>query len=119
MSLRVISIVSLLSSVVIISPALAERGGFEEALQYRNFPITEYDSSLCYAKTDSPKTFDLTRLCGFVGTPVSTDNSVYSGGGGGSYGGGVSSGKCNYSSDIASDGSRCGGRASSEKTGGR
>lgn len=39
--------------------------------------------------------------------------------GNGSSGRGSSSGNCDYASDIAADGSRCGGRAASERAGGR
>jgi uncharacterized membrane protein YgcG len=42
-----------------------------------------------------------------------------SGSGGSSGGGSSGGGHCQFASDIASDGSRCGGRASSERPGGR
>jgi hypothetical protein len=53
-------------------------------------------------------------------TPPPPDRGVVSSGGGsGSSSGSSGSGRCNVPSDIAADGSRCGGRAASERPGGR
>ncbi|NJN13341.1 MAG: hypothetical protein HC815_37685, partial [Richelia sp. RM1_1_1] len=64
--------------------------------------------------TSTPKTFDLSRLCGFKPSPLPSSN----------VGGSVSStssggGSCNVPSDRDSNGNRCGGRAASERKGGR
>jgi uncharacterized membrane protein YgcG len=69
---------------------------------------------------------NLESLCGYVPTVAvsaggggggSLSSGTVSSGGGG--GGGSSSGPCNVASDRASDGSLCGGRAASERSGGR
>jgi len=67
---------------------------------------------------------NLESICNYVPVVVAapsgdgggslSSGTVSSGGGGGS-----SSGPCNNPSDRASDGSRCGGRAASERSGGR
>lgn len=116
-ALKIFSVAAL--SLAVSYPAVAQnQPGLEKALEYRNFPATEYDSPFCYANTDSPKTFDLTRLCGGIASPASFNGGGTSGGGS-NYGASTGSGKCNYSSDTASDGSRCGGRAASRKRGGK
>lgn len=89
---------------------------FEKALQQNRYP-TASNEAICYAKTDAPSTFDLSRLCGSAVVPTSTSGG-YSGS---SYRylstGGTSNGVCNVPSDIARDGSRCGGRAANERLG--
>lgn len=103
-------------SIGCASAAVAQQSNFESALHQNRYP-TASNESICYAKTDTPNTFDLSRLCGSV--PLSVTAPMSTGGGyRGSYGGG-SSGVCNVPSDIARDGSRCGGRAASERPGGR
>ncbi|MBH8564440.1 hypothetical protein I8748_20015 [Nostoc sp. CENA67] len=109
------------SIVIFAGSAVAQTSGsFEQALYQSLYPVASNDSLICYAETNTPNTFDLTRLCGSVSTPPSS-NSNY--GGGASYntfsGGSTSTGRCNTPNDIASDGSRCGGRAASERPGGR
>ena len=74
----------------------------------------------CFAESLGT-TFDLSRICGYApSSPVSIEGGSFVGGssaGGG--GGGVAGGPCNVPSDIAGDGRRCGGRAASERSGGR
>lgn len=121
--------------VTLAGSAVAQtQPGFEQALYKSLYPTVSNNSLICYAETNTPNTFDLTRLCGFVSTPssVSTSPSVSappssnSSYGGASYnrfsggsGGGTSTGRCNTPNDTASDGSRCGGRAASERRGGK
>jgi hypothetical protein len=133
--INVIFIACCTSIVVLPCFAFAQKKpGFEEALYKGGYITTSSDSLICYAETNTPNTFDLTRLCGFVST-FSPSGGGYgvpgyskSPSGGGYYGvpdysnspsGGSSSGRCNTADDIASDGSRCGGRASDRKPGGR
>ncbi|MEH2100914.1 MAG: hypothetical protein V7K76_14410 [Nostoc sp.] len=124
--------INVASTVIVLASSASAQSqpGFEEALHKSNYPIGS-NETLCYAKTDTPNTFDLSRLCGFVSAPmpvsnVSTSYNRLSGDsshGGTGYTkfstGGTSSGVCNFPSDIARDGSRCGGRAASERPGGR
>lgn len=116
--------------VTLASSAVAQtQPGFEQALYKSLYPTGSNDSFICYAETDTPNTFDLTRLCGSVSTPSSvsappSSNSSYGGASynrfsGGSGGGTSTSGRCNTPNDTASDGSRCGGRAASERRGGK
>ncbi|MEH2419714.1 MAG: hypothetical protein V7K48_01815 [Nostoc sp.] len=132
---------STISIVMLAGSAVAQtQPGFEQALYKSLYPTVSNNSLICYAETNTPNTFDLTRLCGFVSTPssvstspsvstpssVSTSPSSNSSYGGASYnrfsggsGGGTSTGICNTPNDTASDGSRCGGRAASERRGGK
>ncbi|MEO0687680.1 MAG: hypothetical protein AAFY76_22175, partial [Cyanobacteria bacterium J06649_11] len=89
----------------------------ESSLKYHNYPSSKAigQSFICYAETGNSKMFDLSRICGFKPSSLPSET-----------GGGVSkassnpgNGKCNTPNDRASDGSRCGGRAASEKKGGR
>ncbi|MDZ8138850.1 MAG: hypothetical protein RM049_26700 [Nostoc sp. DedQUE04] len=127
--LLVLSVASTVTAFA--SSVLAQsQPGLEEALQGSNYP-TGSNEALCYAKTDAPSTFDLSRLCGLISKPMlinntaitgasynrlPSDSSTYSGN---SYrnfsSGSTSSGVCNVPSDIARDSSRCGGRAASER----
>jgi hypothetical protein len=92
------------------------RGSSFEKVLRQSFEVSQ-NSTLCYAQTNTPRTFDLTRLCGSVGVESNSGGvSSYSGGSNPSA---SPSGVCNVPSDTASDGSRCGGRAASEKKGGR
>ncbi|MBD2570019.1 hypothetical protein [Anabaena lutea] len=91
--------------------------GFERALRVGGYDTAIGDSLICYAETNTASTFDLSRLCGIV-PARSSGNDGYTGSGSG-YSGGGSDGVCNFPDDIARDGSRCGGRARSEKPGGR
>lgn len=104
----------LLSTILIAS---VPQTGMESALKYRNYPESKANGQtfVCYAETNTPKTFDLSRLCGFEASPLPS----YSGGGSSRASSSSGSGKCNVPSDRASDGSRCGGRAASVKKGGR
>lgn len=117
---------STISIVMLAGSAVAQtQPNFEQALYKSLYPTGSNNSFICYAETNTPNTFDLTRLCGFVSAPssVSTPSSSNSSYGGASYnrfsGGGTSTGRCNTPNDIASDGSRCGGRAASERPGGK
>ena len=120
--------ISTISIVTLAGSAVAQtQPGFEQALKSL-YPTGSNNSLICYAETDTPNTFDLTRLCGSVSAPssVSTPSSSNSSYGGASYnrfssgsGGGTSTGRCNTPNDTASDGSRCGGRAASERRGGK
>lgn len=122
---------STISIVILAGSAVAQtQPGFEQALYKSLYPTVSNNSLICYAETNTPNTFDLTRLCGFVSTPtpssVSTSPSSNNSYGGASFnkfsggsGGGTSTGKCNTPNDTASDGSRCGGRAASERRGGK
>ena len=95
----------------------AAKSSLEKVLR-QSFEVTRFNS-LCYAQTHTPKTFDLTRLCGAVtaeSNPSGTSGGVSSSSSGSNPN---PSGDCNTPDDIASDGSRCGGRAASEKKGGR
>jgi len=96
-----------------VTAQVRSNSSFERALYAGGFDVAVGDGLLCYAKTDTPNTFDLSRLCGFIQVG-SQDNGGFSSG----YSGGGSRGICRYPSDIARDGSRCGGRASSDKEGG-
>jgi hypothetical protein len=101
-------------SVVLI--ASLHQPGFEQSLDYYKYPNTDLNQNTpnCYAQTNNTRAFDLTRLCGF--TPKTSPT-----GGGYSTSGGTppSTGVCNTPDDRASNGSRCGGRAASERKGGR
>jgi hypothetical protein len=114
------SLSSVALGVVLI--ASLPQPGFEESLDYHKFPNIDRTQSVpnCYAQTHNTRNFDLTRLCGFIPTSSSSSGG-YTGGGGYSSGNssGGSGGVCNVPSDTASDGSHCGGRAASEKKGGR
>lgn len=93
------------------------KSDFEKVL-HQSFPVSSYSTG-CYAQTNTPRKFDLTRLCGAV---TAESNLGSAGDGASSFSGSLNprpSGTCNVASDIASDGSRCGGRAASEKKGGR
>jgi hypothetical protein len=94
------------------------KSNFEKVLR-RSFAPTRLNS-VCYAQTNTARKFDLTRLCGAVTSESNlggTDGGVSSSSGSSNP---KPSGTCNVASDIiASDGSRCGGRAASEKKGGR
>jgi uncharacterized membrane protein YgcG len=131
-NLQVLTVVSIASILGFVNSADAQiKRSVEENIQVYEYPAIEPEVNLlCYVTTKTPTNFDLSRLCGFVGAPSSTSGGTSFGGGnypsgGTSFGGssyrngGASSGVCNSPSDIASDGSRCGGRASSEKRGGR
>jgi hypothetical protein len=117
--LRFLSLSLLLVGVFGGSVAARVEGNssFERALYVGGYDVAVGDGLLCYAKTDTPNTFDLSRLCGFIQVG-SQDNGGFGSGysGGGSRG--RSRGVCRYPGDIASDGSRCGGRSSSDKEGG-
>ncbi|MEB3218434.1 MAG: hypothetical protein VKN72_19675 [Nostocales cyanobacterium 94392] len=104
----------LLSTVLIAS---VPQSGIESALKYRNYPESKVSgqSFVCYAQTSTPKTFDLSRLCGFKPSASSSET----GGGSSSTSSSSGNGRCNVASDRASDGSLCGGRAASERKGGR
>lgn len=104
----------LLSTILIAS---VPQTGMESALEYRNYPESEANGQtfVCYAETNTPKTFDLSRLCGFEASPLPSTT----GGGGGIASSSSGSGKCNVPNDRASDGSRCGDRAASKRKGGR
>jgi hypothetical protein len=101
-------------------PRMYSSGGksnFEKVLR-QSFPVSSHSTG-CYAQTNTPRKFDLTRLCGSV---MAESNLSGAGDSASSYSGGSnasSSGICNTPNDIASNGSRCGGRAASEKKGGR
>lgn len=125
--------INVASTVIVLASSASAQSqpGFDEALHKSNYP-TGSNETLCYAKTDTPDTFDLSRLCGFVSAPMpvsnvstsynrlSGDDSSQSHPGYTKFStGGTSSGVCNIPSDIARDGSRCGGRAASERPGGR
>ncbi|MEA5595745.1 hypothetical protein [Rivularia sp. UHCC 0363] len=103
----------LLSTLLIAS---VPQTGMESALKYRNYPSskTSGQTFVCYAQTSTPKTFDLSRLCGFKPSP-----SVSETGGSGGTVTGSGSGRCDTPNQTASDGSLCGGRAASERKGGR
>jgi hypothetical protein len=100
-------------SIVLI--ASSPQSGLEQSVNYYKYPKTHSQQAMpnCYVQTGNARSFDLTRLCGFISSPsaTSTDDN-YSGGG-------SSTGVCNVPSDRASDGSRCGGRAASRREGGR
>ncbi|QLE42208.1 hypothetical protein FD723_18485 [Nostoc sp. C052] len=133
--LLVLSVASTIIGLANSATAQAQPG-FEKALHNSNYP-TASNEALCYAKTDTPSTFDLSRLCGLISAPTVNNGSAsyrnFSTGGisspapvntsSSSYGsfsaGSTSSGVCNVPSDTARDGSRCGGRAASERRGGR
>lgn len=135
--LQVLSVVSIASIIGFASSAAARiPSNFEGSLQYHSYPTAAPATNLfCYAKTNTRTTFDLARLCGFVTTPSPTSSnggrtpsstpspaSSFGSGtpSGASYrGGGTSSGVCNVPTDIARDGSQCGGRAASERPGGK
>ncbi|OUL25452.1 hypothetical protein BV378_15390 [Nostoc sp. RF31YmG] len=133
--LQFFSIVSIISIVGFANSVDAQiKQSVEENIQVYEYPVIEPDVNLlCYVTTKTPTNFDLSRLCGFVSAPSTSggnsrnyssgSNSVKSNFGGDSYPSyptGVTPSKvCNVPSDIASDGSRCGGRAASEKQGGR
>ncbi|MEH1844245.1 MAG: hypothetical protein V7L25_04340 [Nostoc sp.] len=62
--------------VTLASSAVAQtQPGFEQALYKSLYPTGSNDSFICYAETDTPNTFDLTRLCGSVSTPSSVSAS--------------------------------------------
>lgn len=76
----------------------------------------------CFMHMPTGSSLNLESICNYFPVIVAAP----SGGGGGSSssgtsggGGSSSSGRCNVASDTASDGSRCGGRAASERSGGR
>jgi hypothetical protein len=122
--LQVLSIACIASILGFVNSVDAQmKRSVEENIQTYEYPAIEPDVNLlCYVTTKTPTNFDLGRLCGFVAapSPVSSNYSDGYSGGGSSYpGGGSSSGVCNYPDDIASDGSRCGGRAASERRGGK
>lgn len=113
------------------SVAAQNQSSFEEALQTSNYPTARGNNFICYAETDTPNTFDLSRLCGSVPAPLSVNsrsaplpvNGVYNGADyskpSASVERNTSSGVCNVPDDIARDGKRCGGRAASVRPGGR
>jgi hypothetical protein len=109
------SLSSMALGVVLI--ASLPQPGLEELLHYHNLPKIGRTQSVsnCYAQTNNNRKFDLTRLCGSVPTSSPTGAGNYSSGNSSS----GSSGVCNVPTDIASDGSLCGGRAASGKKGGR
>jgi hypothetical protein len=82
------------------------------------------DPPICYMQDNQGQMFDLTSLCGLVASPGSSGSSSfgaggYSGGNFSSSGSGSGSGVCNVPSDRDARGNRCGGRAASERAGGR
>ena len=102
-----------------------------EPRQY-NFPITDVDAGdlSCYMVSRSGNTLDLARLCGSVRS-INYNGQVTGTGGAAITPRGLNGqnaqnrqsssngGICNTPDDIARDGSRCGGRAASERQGGR
>jgi hypothetical protein len=93
--------------------------GLEAALNHKLYqPVDDgVATPSCFVQTETPTRFDLSRLCGIApanATVNSSEGSGYS-----SNGGGSSGGICNTPTDRARDGSLCGGRAASERKGGR
>lgn len=101
--------------------AAAPGAGLNGSLVERGYPFVanpKLDPPSCFAESLGT-TFDLSRICGYApSAPVGIEGGSFVGGSGGS-GGGGGGGSCDVPSDIASNGSRCGGRAASEKSGGR
>ncbi|MHC5615458.1 MAG: hypothetical protein ACYTXA_31950 [Nostoc sp.] len=108
------------------SATAQNQSSFEEALQRNNYPTAKGNSFICYAETNTPNTFDLSRLCGSVPAPLSVNSPSASvpapllvNSPSASVERNTSSGPCNVPDDIARDGSRCGGRAASVRPGGK
>ncbi|MBW4661003.1 MAG: hypothetical protein KME15_20190 [Drouetiella hepatica Uher 2000/2452] len=91
------------------------------SVQSAEEPVDHWDAALSSAvhsksgSTNSPYTFLPFRLGGSTNPEGSSGSSGSSSGGSG---GSAGSGGCQVGSDIASDGSQCGGRAASERPGG-
>ena len=103
-----------------------------EYAPYPIIPRERVERLRCHMITVEGYGLDLTKLCDDIPDMplnhpypprqgVSSSSSSGGGGNGGSGGSGGSSsgGNCPTASSTASDGSRCGGRASSERPGGR
>ncbi|MBW4490751.1 MAG: hypothetical protein KME12_23505 [Trichocoleus desertorum ATA4-8-CV12] len=97
--------------------------GFNSTLGAGYSPVANrFDPPICFMQNQTGQMFDLTGLCGSVGSPVTA--SFSSGGFGGnsvgnSSSGGAGSGPCDTPDDVDSAGRRCGARAASERAGGR
>ena len=121
---------TILFLAVLTAPARAET--IAKYSPYPIIPRERTENLECHMITSEGLGLDLTRICDdipdlplsdYVGSPLSTGvSSSSSGGGGGSGGRGSSGGRggsCPTAESRASDGSRCGGRASSERSGGQ
>ncbi len=82
----------------------------------------------CFMQTADGRGLDLRSMCdgtrqraimNRVATPFGSNRSTGSSSSGASSGGSSSGGNCPTASSRAADGSRCGGRAASERSGGR
>lgn len=103
--------------------AVAPGAGLNGSLIEKGYPFVanpKIDPPSCFAESLGT-TFDLSRICGYApSAPVGIEGGGFVGGSSaGSGGGGGADGPCNVPSDIAGDGKRCGGRAASERRGGR
>lgn len=91
--------------------------GFSSTLGAGYSPVVNrLDPPICFMQNPAGQMLDMTSICGFAGSSPATS---FSSGGFSGTGGSSGDGPCNTPDDVDSAGRRCGGRAASERAGGR
>lgn len=119
----------LLSSIILSSIVLLPATAFAKPMSKTGYPVVSRKQAqdfICYAHTEDRKGLDLRGLCGVINSTSTSKSGV---GGVNSLGSGIpgisnigdgtSTGKCDFPDQLDSAGRRCGGRAASERPGGK
>lgn len=115
MRLSMVCLKALVFSGVVAGAAIASPYPYPQVSR-----ATAENQLRCFMHMPTGSSLNLESICNYVPIIVAAPSGGGSSSSGSSSGGGgSSSGRCNVASDRASDGSLCGGRAASERPGGR